>query len=85
VAKYQSWCPNQILGMVPNRQSIVDGIVLPVPGKRIQFENGQYETNDEKEIEFIESNWLYGSKIVKVTAVKAKAGAGAGAGSGSEE
>lgn len=68
--RYQSWCPNQVLGIVPNRQSIIDGIVVPVPGQRIAFENGQYETSDEAEIEFIERHWLFGSKIVKATIAK---------------
>lgn len=71
VARYQSWCPNQVLGIIPNRQSVIDGVVIPVPGKRIAFENGEYETEDKAEIEFIEGHRLFGSKIVKATPVKA--------------
>jgi len=82
VAKYQSWCPNQVLGMIPNRVTIVEGLPIPTPGKRIAFENGEYETDDETEIEFIESHELYGSKIVKTTTVKA--GKAAASNSGAE-
>lgn len=73
MAKYQSWCPNQVLGMVNNHVKVLDGITMPVPGKRIRFENGFFETEDPKEVEFIESNWLFGSKIVRIDEAKKKA------------
>lgn len=44
----------------------VEGRVVVVPGKSIQFENGVYETTDKDEIKFLENHPNYGSVFVKV-------------------
>lgn len=64
--KFLSKCPNQILTMVPNRKLVQDGVVIPVSGKRIGFTNGEFETKDKKEIEFIRSHRLFGFVITEV-------------------
>lgn len=61
MAKFISRCSNQVLTMKPQRTQIIDGIVLPVPGEHIRFENGEYTTNDKKEIEFLKKHRLNGS------------------------
>ena len=66
MAKYQSKCPNQVLCIKPARSSIIDGIVVPVPGEHVRFENGEYVTTDKKRIDFIEGHRLFGSAIVRV-------------------
>lgn len=66
MAKYQSRCPNQVLCIKPARNSIIDGIVVPVPGEHIRFENGEYATDDKKKIEYLQSHRLFGSAIVRV-------------------
>lgn len=63
MAKFISKCSNQVLCMKPQRPQIIDGIVIPVPGEHIRFENGEYETSDKKEIEFITKHRLFGSQI----------------------
>ena len=63
MAKFIAQCSNQVLCMKPQRVQVVDGIVLPVPGEHIRFNNGEYETNDKKEIEFIKNHRLYQSQI----------------------
>jgi len=67
MAKFQSRCPNQVLCMKPARNSIVDGIVVPVPGEHIRFHNGEYETTDKDQIAFIRRHRLFGTSIVEVT------------------
>lgn len=44
----------------------VGGKVLPVKGKAIQFEQGQYTTSDKDEIEFLENHPNFGSIFIKV-------------------
>lgn len=75
MAKYQSRCPNQVLCMKPARNSIIDGIVVPVPGEHIRFEQGEYSTDDKKKIEYLESHRLFGSAIVRVDEPKKAAAA----------
>lgn len=67
MTKFLSECTNQILCMKPARNTVQDGIVIPVPGEHIRFENGEYETADKVEIEFIRKHRLFGSKITEVT------------------
>ncbi|MGK9250835.1 hypothetical protein [Paenibacillus humicus] len=67
MAKFSSRCVNQVLCMVPARNSIVEGILVPVPGQHIRFENGEYTTNVKKEVDFIKGHRLFGSSIVEVT------------------
>jgi len=33
-----------------------DGTVTSIPGKRIEFQNGRYETSDPKELKFIRNH-----------------------------
>ncbi|QHT60669.1 hypothetical protein GXP70_12440 [Paenibacillus lycopersici] len=66
MAKFSSRCPNQVLCMVPARNSIVDGILVPVPGQNIRFEHGEYETNSKKEVDFIRAHRLFGNAIIEV-------------------
>lgn len=61
--KFISRCPNQVLTMKPSRQQVLDGIVFPVPGEHIRFNGGEYETDDKKEINFIQKHRLFGSQI----------------------
>lgn len=77
MAKFQSRCPNQVLCIKPARNSIIDGIVVPVPGEHIRFEQGEFVTDDKKKIEYLESHRLFGSAIVRVdeTSTKARAAA----------
>jgi hypothetical protein len=63
MAKFIAKCSNQVLCMKPQRVQVVDGIVLPVPGEHIRFNNGEYETADKKEVEFIKNHRLFGSQI----------------------
>ena len=71
MAKFLSRCDNQVLCMVPSRVQIADGIAVPVPGKKISFDRGEYETKDAKEIKFIRSHALFN---VSITEVPAKGG-----------
>jgi hypothetical protein len=66
MAKFISKCANQVLTMKPQRNQILDGIVFPVQGEHIRFNNGEYETEDKKEIEFIKKHRLFGSQIAEM-------------------
>jgi hypothetical protein len=44
----------------------VDGRVVVVPGKSIQFNQGVYETEDPDEIKFLESHANFGSVFIEV-------------------
>lgn len=70
MAKFLSKCQNQVLCMIPNRTQIIDGIVVPVSGKHIRFDRGEYETKDKKEIEFIKKHPLFNVAITEVTEQK---------------
>lgn len=63
MAKFTSICHNQVLCVEPNRNQIVNGMVIPVVGKRIEFVNGEYETNDKKEVEFLTKHKLFGARF----------------------
>lgn len=52
--------------MVPNRVQVLDGIPVPTPGRHIQFNRGEYETTDNKEIKFIRDHRLFGVAIVEL-------------------
>jgi len=71
--------------MKPKRTQIIDGIVQPVDGQHIRFENGQYATEDKKEIEYIRKHRLFGNAIFedkKQEAPAAPAEVGTTAGTG---
>lgn len=70
MAKFISKCKNQVLCMVPNRVQIVDGIPVQAPGKHIRFNNGEFETQDKKEMDFIRKHQLASSDIVEVEEIK---------------
>lgn len=72
MAKFSSRCANQVLCMVQARNSIVEGILVPVPGQHIRFENGEYTTTVKKEVDFIKGHRLFGSSIVEVTGNEAE-------------
>lgn len=63
--KFVSRSPNQVLCIRPSRPQIVEGIVVPVPGQHIRFEQGEYETSDVKEIKFIREHRLFGGAIIE--------------------
>ncbi|MFD7521436.1 hypothetical protein [Paenibacillus chitinolyticus] len=63
MAKFISRCSNQVLCIKPARVQNHDGIIFPVPGEHIRFNAGEYETEDEKEIEFLRKHRLFGSSI----------------------
>lgn len=63
--KFVSKCHNQVLVRVPNRTQIVDGIVMPVAGKRIAFQNFEFVTSDPQEISFIRNHALFGSAVAE--------------------
>lgn len=66
MAKFMSRCQNQVLCMKPKRMQIIDGIAIPVEGEHIRFENGEFETDDKKKIDYLKKHRLYGSQIVEV-------------------
>jgi hypothetical protein len=68
MAMFQSRCPNQVLCMKPARNSIIDGIVVPVPGEHIRFENGEYESSDKDKIAYLKRHPLFGTAIIEVKA-----------------
>jgi hypothetical protein len=61
MAIFLSRCPNQVLTIKPARKQIVEGEVIPVPGQRVSFENGRFETTDKTELEFLRKHRLNGS------------------------
>lgn len=66
MAKFVSQSENQVLCMKPSRNTVQDGIVIQLPGEHIRFYNGEYETTNKAELEFIRKHWLFGSKITEV-------------------
>jgi hypothetical protein len=73
MAKFFAKCENQVVVITPNRKQVFDGIPMPVPGKRIQFSHGEYETEDKKEIEFLRKHRLYKVSISEAEEPKLKA------------
>jgi hypothetical protein len=65
--KFLSKCPNQVICMHPTRRQIVDGVPVVIPGKCIEFANGEYETTDKKEIDFLKKHKLNGPAITEVS------------------
>lgn len=68
MAKFIARCDNQVLIMKPDIQQIVNGMVIPIAGKSLDFERGSFETNDKEEIAFIRKHRLFGSYIFEETA-----------------
>ena len=52
--------------MVPNRRAVQDGVVMPKPGKHINFNNSEYTTEVKGEIEFIRKHPMFGVGITEV-------------------
>jgi homoserine trans-succinylase len=63
--KYVSKCENQVLTIKPNRNQIVDGIVVSVPGEHVRFHNNEYETDDKKIIDWLSKHRLKGTAFVE--------------------
>lgn len=68
MSRFLSKSSNLVLCMKPADKSRVDGVVYNQPGEHIRFNNGEYETNDKKEIEFIRNHRLIDSMITEVDA-----------------
>lgn len=73
MAKFMSKCENQVICMIPNRTQIVDNIAVPVPGRAIRFDRGEYSTDDKKEIDFLRKHRLFNIEITEVEEVKTPA------------
>lgn len=63
MARFISKCSNQVLTIKPSRNQIVEGIVENISGEHIRFENGVYETEDKKELEFLRKHRFFGNRI----------------------
>lgn len=63
--KFISKCKNQVLTIKPNRNQVVDGIVINVPGEHVRFNNGEYETEDKKTIDFLSKHRLKGTAFIE--------------------
>jgi len=72
MAKFISKCPNQVLTVIPNRKQIQDGIVVPVQGKHVRFDQGEYTTEVKQEINFIRQHPLFGVSITEATEAEIK-------------
>ena len=46
--------------MKPTGLQVINGIPVLVAGKSIQFENGEYSTNNKEEIDFLKSKADFG-------------------------
>lgn len=66
--KYISKCKNQVLTIKPNRNQIVDGVVVGMPGEHVRFNNGEYDTDDKKVIDFLKNHRLNGTAFVSAQA-----------------
>lgn len=73
--KFISRCNNQVLCIKPKRVQIIDGISQIVEGEHIRFENGEYETNDKKEIEYLRKHRFFGTSIFEDKKAEAPAAA----------
>ena len=71
MAKFISKCANQVLTVIPNRKQIQDGIIIPVQGKHVRFDRGEYTTENKQEINFIRQHALYGVSITEAEETKA--------------
>lgn len=54
--------------MVPSRTLIKeDGVTVQTPSHRIEFQNGIYETDDKKEIEYIKTRMRLNGNIIEIS------------------
>lgn len=60
MARFISPSKNLRLVMKPMRRQIVEGVPFLMPGKAIKFSNGVYETDDEKELQFLRNHPVFG-------------------------
>lgn len=74
MARFISRCDNHVLTIRPQRTQVLDGIVQPVQGEHIRFESGEYDTTEDREIQFIRNHRLFGSQIFEATKKKEKGG-----------
>lgn len=70
--KFISKCVNQVLCIKPKHIQIVDGVPFPVEGEHVRFVNYEFETEDEKVIDFIKRHSLFNSSITESVEVKGK-------------
>ena len=49
--------------MEPGSRTLVDNRLIAKRGRHIEFKNGEYKTEDPKEIEFIKSHRLFGRQV----------------------
>lgn len=66
MAKYISKYLQLRIVRKPSYTKEVEGRLVVVPGKSIQFVDGVYETEDEEEIKFLENYPNFGSTFVRV-------------------
>jgi hypothetical protein len=53
--------------MTPSDKQVIGSTIMNVKGRHIRFGGGEYETNDQEEIEFIKGHRLYGSQIIEAS------------------
>jgi hypothetical protein len=58
--KFRSKYPNVKYVVKPTGLQVINGIPVVMAGKSIQFEHGEYDTNDEAEIEFLKGKADFG-------------------------
>lgn len=66
MAKFISKFENHIVCVKPDRQQVVDGIIVNIQGEHIRFNKNEYATKDPKIIEFLRSKDTFGVEIVEV-------------------
>ena len=65
--KYVSKCNNLVLTIKPNRNQVMDGIVITVPGEHVRFNNHEYETSDKQIIVWLKNHTLLGTAFTETT------------------
>jgi len=66
VTKYE----NYIFIVSPASKKEVNGVVIPIPGKTIKFNNHEYITSDPVEIRALRDNQFFGMDFVESATVK---------------
>ena len=64
-ARYISRYLKMKIVMKPTYNQVAEGRVIPVPGKKIVFDGGVFETTDKEEQAFIEARPEFGQIIIK--------------------
>lgn len=66
MAKYISKYTNLRLVRKSSFTKEIEGQVVVVPGKSVQFDNGLYETNNPSEIKFLEEHPNFGDAFIRI-------------------